>query len=141
VVFLLLLALACAPDGVPDTGGGGAVTDGGAASTGGDSGGDGGASGDTGADACADAQTVTWASWGQGFLLEACQGCHASTSTNRYDAPEDVVFDTVDDAWNHAARILARAAADPPTMPPMGGTTEDDRTRLQWWLLCGTPGT
>ena len=89
---------------------------------------------------CAGAMTVTWNSWGRGFLTEACQGCHHSEATQRYGAPDDIVFDTVDDAWTHADRILARAAADDPTMPPAGGVTEDDRTRLVWWLTCGEPG-
>lgn len=89
---------------------------------------------------CADAGTVTWNSWGRGFLTEACQSCHASTATNRYGAPESVVFDTVDDAWTWADRILARSAGDDATMPPAGGVTDDDRTRLTWWLRCGEPG-
>ncbi len=89
---------------------------------------------------CADAGTVTWNSWGRGFLTEACQACHASTATNRYGAPEDVAFDTVDEAWTWADRILARAASDPPSMPPAGGVTEDDRTRLTWGLSCGEEG-
>lgn len=100
-----------------------------------------GAAPDSAADACADAPVVTWANFGQGFLLEQCQGCHASTTANRHDAPEDIVFDTVDDAWGQADGILARAGAEPPTMPPEGGTTEDDRQLLRWWLECADPGT
>jgi len=91
--------------------------------------------------ACADAATVTWNSWGQGFLIEACQGCHASAAEERFGAPEDVSFDTVDQAWDQAERILARAGTDPPTMPPQGGVEPDDRQRLVWWLTCAEPGT
>ncbi len=91
-------------------------------------------------DPCSEAMTVTWNSWGRGFLTESCQGCHASTATNRYGAPEEVVFDTVDDAWAWSDRILARAAGENPSMPPAGGVTDDDRTRLSWWLACGEPG-
>ena len=90
---------------------------------------------------CADAATVTWNSWGQGFLVEACQGCHASTAVDRFGAPEDATFDTVDEAWAWADRILARAGSDPATMPPQGGVDEDDRQRLIWWLTCAEPGT
>ncbi len=90
---------------------------------------------------CAGAPTLAWSNFGQGFLLENCQGCHASTAVDRYGAPEGVVFDTVEDAWLHAPRILARSTGDAPTMPPQGGVSADDRTRLEWWLRCGTPGT
>ena len=38
--------------------------------------------------------TVTWDSFGQSFLITHCQGCHASTSPQRYGAPEGISFDT-----------------------------------------------
>jgi uncharacterized membrane protein len=85
---------------------------------------------------CVDAPVITWESWGQGFMIEACQGCHASTATNRYGAPTGVVFDTQDDVYLWRSSILARAAATPPTMPPAGGTTADDRYYLEVWLTC-----
>ncbi|MCB9797724.1 MAG: hypothetical protein H6741_33960 [Alphaproteobacteria bacterium] len=47
----------------------------------------------------------------------------------------------MEEVWAWQERILARAAADAPTMPPAGGTSEDDRTRLRWWLECAEPGT
>lgn len=96
---------------------------------------------------CADPPLVTYETFGAGFLTENCQTCHASTSPNRYGAPDTVVFDTVDDAWAQADRILARAvtavdddddATDP--MPPMGGSSADDRYLLEVWLTCGEPG-
>ena len=96
---------------------------------------------------CADAPIETFETFGSGFLLENCQSCHATTSTNRNGAPTDVVFDTgdgvpsVDAAWAWSERILARAATEPPTMPPMAGTTPDDRQRLTFWLTCAEPGT
>lgn len=96
---------------------------------------------------CADAPIETFETFGSGFLLENCQSCHATTSTNRNGAPTDVVFDdgdgvpAVDAAWLWAGRILARAATEPPTMPPMAGTTADDRHRLLVWLTCAEPGT
>jgi len=96
---------------------------------------------DTG-DACRDAPLVTWDSWGHGFMLSACQGCHGADVDDRHGAPQGVGFDTVDQVWQWSALILQRAApaTGSPTMPPAGGTTEDDRTRLRWWLACGTPG-
>lgn len=98
--------------------------------------------GDTG-EPCVAAPAQTWDNFGQGFMIEACQGCHASTATQRYGAPQDVTFDSAAQVWAHAGRVLARAAPTdgPPTMPPAGGTTEEDRARLRWWLTCGEPGT
>lgn len=93
------------------------------------------------ADACADAPALTWESFGQGFLTQQCQTCHASTAPDRHGAPADVHFDTVDDAWHFSAAILGTAAGDTPTMPPEGGPSADDRQRLEWWLRCGVEGT
>ena len=91
-------------------------------------------------DFCSDAQLVTWDSFGQGFMIENCQACHASTTPNRYNAPEEVFFDTKEDAWYWKDRILARSAGDDASMPPNGGVNEDDRTRLRWWLECAPEG-
>lgn len=96
---------------------------------------------ETGDPFCAEAPTVTWASFGRGFLIESCQGCHASTAPDRHGAPPAVSFDSVEDAWIHADRILARASGESPTMPPNGGVAEDDLRRLEWWLRCAEPGT
>lgn len=90
---------------------------------------------------CADAPTVTWETFGAGFVAENCQSCHASTTANRNGAPESVVFDTVDDVWALRDDVLDAAAVDPPTMPPLGGTTEDDRALLTIWLTCADEGT
>jgi mono/diheme cytochrome c family protein len=86
---------------------------------------------------CADAPVVTWETFGEGFLRENCQACHASTAVDRGGAPADVTFDTQDDALRWRTRILERAAGAAPTMPPQGGTTDEDRWRLQVWLACG----
>ena len=90
---------------------------------------------------CETLPVVNYANFGEGFITHYCQGCHAGSAPNRFDAPENVTFDTVEDVWTHADRILARAAVDPPTMPPSGGTSEEDRTKLSWWLTCAEPGT
>jgi uncharacterized membrane protein len=99
----------------------------------------GGETADSGA--CADAPVVTWETFGHGFVTENCQSCHASTTLDRHGAPESMVFDTVDDVWANADRVLVRAGAEPPTMPPEGGTTADDRELLQTWLTCAEKGT
>jgi hypothetical protein len=97
----------------------------------------GGSPGDSAVDPCAEAPVVTWETFGKGFLRENCQGCHASTVTDRAGAPVDVTFDDEAQALAWRERILARAATDVPTMPPQGGTTDDDRWRLAIWLTCG----
>lgn len=89
---------------------------------------------------CDGAADLTWDTFGEALLIESCDGCHAATAPDRHDAPADVTFDTKEQAWAWAPRILARATGDAPTMPPQGGVTDDDRTRLYWWLACGTPG-
>ena len=90
--------------------------------------------------ACDAAVPLTWDTFGEGFLLEACNGCHAADAPDRHDAPADVTFDTAAQAWAWRDRILARATGAAPTMPPQGGVTDDDRTRLYWWLGCGVAG-
>lgn len=98
---------------------------------------DGGDSADTGVPTwCEDAPVVTWNSFGEGFVTEHCQACHASTTGDRNGAPDDVVFDTQGDAIAHADRILARAAGAEPSMPPRGGVPDDDKQKLEIWLQC-----
>lgn len=92
------------------------------------------------ADICTDAPVVTYETFGRGFITQNCQTCHASTQTTRQGAPTDITFDDAASVWAHADRVLATAAAEPPTMPPLGGTTADDRYLLRVWLGCGTPG-
>ena len=89
---------------------------------------------------CVDAQIITYNNFGKSFMTHGCQGCHASTAPDRYGAPIEVVFDTLDLVWDQAATILAVAAGDQPTMPPQGGVTVDDRIKLKWWLECGEEG-
>ncbi|MEO0600192.1 MAG: hypothetical protein AAF211_02080 [Myxococcota bacterium] len=89
------------------------------------------------ADPCASGPVLTWSNFGQGFLIENCQACHASKSDNRQGAPESVFFDTEEDAWGLADRILARGTGESPDMPPQDGIDADDRERLELWLTCG----
>ena len=84
---------------------------------------------------CADAPITTWDNFGQGFVTQHCQSCHASGSDNREGAPVEVDFDDEETALGHAARILARVV-ESQDMPPMGGVTEDDRYRVEVWLSC-----
>ncbi len=96
----------------------------------------GGESGGAETGLCADAPVIMYANFGEGFLIENCQACHASTSVDRNGAPDGVVFDTLDDAISQADRILAVATGDAATMPPQGGVDDEDREKLEIWLTC-----
>lgn len=85
---------------------------------------------------CDDHPVVTWQSFGQQFLSDNCQGCHASSSPDRQGAPESVTFDTESQVQEHAARMLFAATGEGPYMPPDGGPTPQERLQLQVWLTC-----
>lgn len=87
---------------------------------------------------CDGVYEVTWSSWGDGFMRTQCQGCHASTTPDRFGAPEANVFDTVLDVCEQRERIQVRVLDDE-TMPPAGGLTDDDKVLLQMWLDCWLP--
>lgn len=84
---------------------------------------------------------LNWINFGKGFLVQSCQGCHYSEAPYRYGAPEDIIFDDVDDVWDQRGIVLAVSAGVMPSMPPNGGTTEMERRMLEIWLSCAPPGT
>ena len=88
---------------------------------------------------CADAPITTWDNYGAGFVIQNCTSCHSATADNREGAPEGVDFDSVEEVWDQADRVLARVVTDA-TMPPQGGLTEDDRYRVEVWLTCSEDG-
>lgn len=93
----------------------------------------------TGAGDCEEQPVVTYDTFGRGFLSTYCNGCHGGAVVDRQGAPGSVVFDTPEDVEVYADRILARTApadGSAPTMPPVGGVTEEDRERLVIWLTC-----
>ena len=95
--------------------------------------------GDAGVDSageCAEAIVMTWDSHGVAILTAYCQPCHASGSTLRYGAPEDVTFDDYDQAMAWRDRILATATVDEPTMPPSTPMDPIDQENLRIWLTC-----
>lgn len=101
--------------------------------------------------ACPPDNTLTWRSFGAGFLLTWCTGCHSShlPATARQDAPEDVNFDTHALFKPRERLVYERAVLeahafvqDPNTgspMPPAGVPPEADRQRLAQWIACGSP--
>lgn len=95
---------------------------------------------------CPTTQTLTYASFGQGFFDNYCQSCHASAVTGaaRNGAPADHVFDQVEDIRLLADHIDELAAAGPAAtnaiMPPADPKpSEAARTQLGEWLACGAP--
>jgi len=97
-------------------------------------------SGTEGLAPCEEQPVITYDTFGRGFLSTYCDGCHAAPVENRQGAPEDVVFDTREQALDWADRILARSAPEdgsPATRPPVGGITPEDTERLIVWLTCG----
>src|SRR5262249_43171563 len=84
--------------------------------------------------------TLTYANFGQRFMNEWCQSCHASTSVNRQGAPGEFIFDTVQQVQLHRDRIFVRAAASNDSMPPgPNDPPRQQRDQLAEWLACGAP--
>ena len=90
---------------------------------------------DTSSIVCTSSDVPSYQEWTNGFLLSKCQPCHASTTTNRYGAPEQVTFDTYEqvDTWIES---IARTVLEEETMPPSGGVTDEERALLELWLDC-----
>lgn len=85
---------------------------------------------------CSAEPVVTWESFGEGLLVEHCQGCHASSAVDRHGAPIEVVFDTHEDAILRKEDILRVATSATPSMPPVLSLGDADRERLRVWLSC-----
>lgn len=84
--------------------------------------------------------TLTYDSFGKGFMDAHCQGCHGAPSAQRKGAPSGYDFGAVDDVRRYRSRIFSRAAADNTTMPPgPDDPPEAEREKLAEWLACGAP--
>ena len=90
---------------------------------------------------CEDQPLLNWTNFGQGFLIQYCNGCHHSDTPDRYGAPDEAVFDSVDLVWDQKGSILSVSTGESPRMPPNGGASDLDRRMLEIWLNCGEPGT
>jgi uncharacterized membrane protein len=93
---------------------------------------------DPGSERCAQS-TLSYQNFAAPFLITWCRGCHgeAQPAAMRQDAPAGVNFDTAEDVRAQRARILARATGAAPTMPPVGGPSDEERALLAEWLACG----
>lgn len=89
------------------------------------------------ADACDSLDyDVTWANFGDGFFSNYCRGCHSADTPDRYDAPEGIDFDTIEDVrqWESLIRYTV---IDQQTMPLGGGVYDQDLEFLGYFLDCG----
>jgi hypothetical protein len=90
---------------------------------------------------CHDAPVLTWENFGQGFMLEHCQSCHATAAPYRSQTenppPEAVTFDTHEQTTALRTLILAVSTGEAPSMPPRGGVSPIDIDKLDIWLNCG----
>jgi uncharacterized membrane protein len=91
---------------------------------------------DTGWTDCSEAPVVNYDNFGEGFLLHNCQSCHATTTGNRYGAPENVSFDTKESVSQWLGRIYETTIGPQHSMPPAGTIAEDEQVMLYWWLVC-----
>ncbi|MBX3213749.1 MAG: c-type cytochrome [Labilithrix sp.] len=84
--------------------------------------------------------TLTYESFGEGFMDAHCQSCHGAPTKDRKGAPSGYDFATVEDVRRWRSRIFSRAAADNTTMPPgPDDPPEGEREKLAEWLACGAP--
>ncbi len=79
--------------------------------------------------------SLTWSSWGQGFFRTYCDACHAADTPQRFGAPEDLTFDTLEQVrqWDSRIRVRTLEQGD---MPLGGGVHEDDLLLLEAFLDC-----
>ena len=91
--------------------------------------------GDSAQPVCDTALPVTWANWGEGFVLTHCSGCHAESAPDRHGAPEGFVFDTEEQVLQSAATLL-RMVVEEESMPPAGGVRDEEMALLEAWLSC-----
>lgn len=84
--------------------------------------------------------TLSYESFGQGFLAANCQTCHSKSGSERKGAPGGYDFHDRQAVLQFRERIFARAAADNTTMPPgPDDPPEAERYKLAEWLACGAP--
>lgn len=89
-------------------------------------------------DVCDSGMDVTYADFGETFIRQHCQGCHASSSNNRHGAPESVHFDTIEDIWSRRDDILRVTTSEEADMPPAWELDQDNVYLLEQWLECGS---
>jgi uncharacterized membrane protein len=83
--------------------------------------------------------TLSYQNFAAPFVITWCRGCHGESQpvAMRQNAPIGVNFDTAEDVRGAGARLLVRATGSAPTMPPVGGPSEEERALLAEWISCG----
>ncbi len=82
------------------------------------------------------AYDVTWANFGDGFFANYCRACHSADAPDRYDAPEGINFDTLDEVRALSSLIETTVIINE-TMPEGGGVYDQDLEFLGYFLECG----
>jgi uncharacterized membrane protein len=83
--------------------------------------------------------------YSQVTIFEVCNECHSTTKSgaDRHDADGDVNFNTFTDAKKSAEEAAREVnGGDMPPKDPgitLRAITEDEKTALYQWALCGTP--
>lgn len=93
---------------------------------------------------CPDDNSLTYESFGKGFMDKYCVSCHSSSLVGemaRKGAPDEHDFDRLAGIVPLAEHIDQSAAAGPNAsnqkMPPVDPKpTEEERTKLGQWLAC-----
>jgi uncharacterized membrane protein len=95
---------------------------------------------------CPPASTLTYANFGQSFMMRFCTRCHSSTLTGaaRMGATAFHDFDTIDGIRAVGDHIDQTAGSGPAatneSMPPNGAKpTLEERQQLAEWMACGAP--
>lgn len=79
---------------------------------------------------------VTWEAWGAGFFASYCRPCHSADTPERYGAPVELDFDTLEQVRTYEAAIR-RSVLEAGSMPVGGGVPEADLVALDEFLACG----
>jgi hypothetical protein len=82
---------------------------------------------------------VTYRSFGAGFVVDWCRGCHSAQASMRQAAPTSVELDTLDEIRGQSWSIIATTAGSGASMPPAGGPSDADREAFVEWMSCGAP--
>ena len=92
---------------------------------------------------CPDGSTLSYESFGQGFMERYCTRCHARDlkGAARQGAPLFHDFDTFENIFKVDGHVDEQAAAGPDAvnrfMPPDGAQpTDEEREQLGEWLAC-----
>jgi len=78
---------------------------------------------------------LTWENWADPFFTGWCNQCHAADAPNRFNAPEDAVFDTMNDVRERIDAIRF-TVLEYGSMPLGGGLSNDDLENLDLFLSC-----